>query len=588
MERPGTNALNTRMMRLFTPWELLHATITIGSYGKYYLCIVRLRYAILIAFLLLCRSVSAEERSKVDSLKSLLKTNIADTSRVNTLNALSAIYISIAPDTALKYAEHALNEAENAEWAKGFAEAYHGIGYAHYIQGNYEQCLLYWQKALESHEKQGNINGVSTSLGNIGIIYTIQDDFYNALEYYLMALKIDEELGNNNGIARHLGSIGIAYKNQGNYPKAIEYYFKALEMDQKLGNKRNIAAWLGNIGSVYNEQGDYPKALEYYFKGLKMDEEIGRNSGIASKLSNIGTIYQEQGDYPKALEYFIKALKMNREMGRKSGIAICLGNIGNVYKLQGDSATAASNEGRDLAMTDKYPKALEYYFKALKMREELGAKILIATVVGNIGSLYAKTGSFEKAEEYLKRSLNICDSVGALLYTKTFEQSLSNLYDTTGRYQLALEHYKKYSIAKDSMFNEEKSKDLGKLEARHEFETTEAERQRVEEEQAKQDAAAKSRRDNLQYSGILIFLVLVFAGVFLLGRFKIPIRLAEGMIFFAFLLFFEFMLVMLDSYIEDYSGGEPAYKLLFNAVLAGLIFPLHSLFETKLKKRLVR
>jgi len=125
------------------------------------------------------------------------------------------------------------------------------------------------------------------------------------------------------------------------------------------------------------------------------------------------------------------------------------------------------------------------------------------------------------------------------------------------------------------------------LEAKHEFETAELERKRVEQELAKEAAATESRRDNLQYSGILIFLVLIFAGVFMLGRFSIPIRLAEGMIFFSFLLFFEFTLVLLDPYIEAYSSGAPAIKLGFNAVLAGLIFPLHSIFENKFKRRMI-
>ena len=34
--------------------------------------------------------------------------------------------------------------------------------------------------------------------------------------------------------------------------------------------------------------------------------------------------------------------------------------------------------------------------------------------------------------------------------------------------------------------------------------------------------------------------------------------------------------------------GEPIYKLLLNALLAGLIFPLHAFFERALKKRLVK
>lgn len=165
---------------------------------------------------------------------------------------------------------------------------------------------------------------------------------------------------------------------------------------------------------------------------------------------------------------------------------------------------------------------------------------------------------------------------------------MSNLSIAKDDYKNALKYYKEQQEIEDSLFNEEKSKEIGKLEAKYEMEKKMQEEKLLAEEHARQEADKKSRRDNLQYSGILIFLVILGAGLMALGRFAIPIRLAEGMIFFSFLLFFEFMLVMLDPYIENYSGGEPAYKLLFNAVLAGLIFPLHSFFESKLKSKLAK
>jgi len=64
--------------------------------------------------------------------------------------------------------------------------------------------------------------------------------------------------------------------------------------------------------------------------------------------------------------------------------------------------------------------------------------------------------------------------------------------------------------------------------------------------------------------------------------------MTEGLIFFAFLIFFEFLLVLADPYIEGWSSGAPGIKLLFNAGIAALIFPLHSLFETKLKRKLAK
>ncbi|PCH87030.1 MAG: hypothetical protein COB88_06295, partial [Flavobacteriales bacterium] len=72
-----------------------------------------------------------------------------------------------------------------------------------------------------------------------------------------------------------------------------------------------------------------------------------------------------------------------------------------------------------------------------------------------------------------------------------------------------------------------------------------------------------------------------------LGFINVSERMAEGIIFFSFLILFEFLLVLADPYIEGWSGGAPGIKLLFNASIAAFIFPLHSLFERKLKTRFV-
>jgi len=49
------------------------------------------------------------------------------------------------------------------------------------------------------------------------------------------------------------------------------------------------------------------------------------------------------------------------------------------------------------------------------------------------------------------------------------------------------------------------------------------------------------------------------AGILAAGNLSVPVRLLEGLIFFTFLLFFEFTLVLLDPYIEQYNSGAPAY-----------------------------
>ena len=479
---------------------------------------------------------AAPNQNPVDSLIDVLTNTQGDTTHVLALNRLAFLLRNTDADSALHCAERALVLSKKLNWEAGMSKSFHILGIFNFRMGN---PLL-------------------------------------ALDYYGKALVINQRMDQQEGIAENLGNMGVAYRGLGNYPMALEYYFKALKINRELigtddENMAGIPRTLGNIGLVYWNQGDLEQALKYFFEALEMDKELGRNRGIASNYGNIGLVYNEQGDDIKALEYYLKALDLDEELGFTPGVATHLGNIGVLYDKRGE-----------------YEKALEYYSRAQEKCDEIGDKNSSCINLLNIGGLYILQEKYIEAEKTLLESLKSANEMEALNLLRQAEHQLSILYERTGDYQKSYEHYVLYSLAKDSLFNEQKSKELGKLEAKYEFETAEEERKRAEAEANKLASDQESRRNNLQYSGILIFIVLVFALVFALGRVSIPIRLAEGLIFFSFLLIFEFTLVLLDPYIEIYSSGAPAIKLAFNAVLAALIFPLHSLFETKLKDRLVK
>ena len=551
-----------------------------------------------IFFLLFCLASgnSSHGSPHIDSLLTLLKKDKPDTNKVNHLNALANLYISSEPKQALNYAQQALSLAKKINWKKGIANSFHIVGYYYYSQGDYPNTIDYWLKALKTREDLGDKNNISATLGNIGIVYRDQADYSKAIDYSFRALKMKEELGDKKDIANTLSNIGIVYWNQSNYPKALNNYFRALKMAEELGDKKGIAIILGNIGIVYRDQAHYPKALVYYFRALKIAEEHGYKQLQAITLGNIGLVYNGQNDYPKALDYYFRALKMAEELGNKNNIAVWLGNIGIVYTDQAD-----------------YPKALDYYFRALKMKEELGDKNGIAINLGNIGALYTTMGQettdkgqkkklFADAEKYLLDALTIDKEIGAQNYERQFEELLSTLYEKSNRPTLALEHFKKARTLKDTIFNEEKSKDIGKLEAKHDYEMTELKRKQQEEENQRQEAVTVGRRNKLQYSGIVIGLMFLFISIFLISKkfkktasifetdtihrneknYRRNVKIIEITLFISFLIFFEFISVLLDPFKEQLTGGAPLWKLLINAVVAGAIFPIHNLLERKL------
>ena len=480
-------------------------------------------------------------------------------------------------------------------------------------------------RALELIGEDGNRDerrefpNVTAKLFNtLGVIKWVQTDYVQALDYFEQSLEIREEEGDKLGMAASLNNIGNIYYPQAQYLRAMEYFWKSLKIREELDrstdsnvvmkNRKGMADANLNIGNVYYAQDDYENALKYYFIAVDLQEEITKwpdpmyaNQGkqaLALSLNNIGGVYLDQSKFPLGLEYFLKALNLREALGNKKGVAQSYSNIGSMYsKMYADYKSVEQNE-MDLPAASKWwattnpmellDTAMAYQQKALEISAELSDEYGMTFRLQGIAKIFYTKGKYKNAIEYYHRAVVLTDSIAALNINTDCHSGLANCYEKLGRHELALEHFKIYSMQKDSMFNEQKSKDLGKLEAKHEFETAETERARALEEKNQKENDKRQRRNNLQYSAILIFIVLLFAGVFALGRFSIPVRLAEGMIFFSFLLFFEFMLVMLDPYIDRVSGGAPAYKLMFNAILAGMIFPLHSLFEGKLKRRISR
>ena len=70
----------------------------------------------------------------------------------------------------------------------------------------------------------------------------------------------------------------------------------------------------------------------FYFAQLQLDfaKEKGQKKHIAKALNTQGVSFYMQGNYTKAIDYYTKSLKIREEIGDKKGIASSLNNIGGI------------------------------------------------------------------------------------------------------------------------------------------------------------------------------------------------------------------------------------------------------------------
>nr|MBK9653842.1 tetratricopeptide repeat protein [Bacteroidota bacterium] len=448
-----------------------------------------MRKNFLLTIYVLCFNFVFGQQQKIDSLTKLVKNYkpicnnlcIADSGMVKNLNELSFEIMYTNPDTALVLNIAALQLSQKINWPEGVGQCYNIFGSVHFVAGNFDSAIFYFNKALAhwtllaSQSNNKNIGAFkiqqAKALSNMGLVNWNKGEYKKAIDFYLEALPIFETLKDTGKMATVLGNIGLVCNDEGDFKNALDYYFKALKMNEATNDNIGIANMLANIGLVYNNLEEYSKALDYNKRALKVNEQNGNEYDAIKQYANIGMIYHAKSEefkkqekfaeadsnYTVALEFSFKSLRMATDAGYEELKANSLGYIAYIY---------SSNE--------EYAKAIDYNIQALKKEQELGNRNKVAFINGNLGSIFTKMKKYSEGEKYLLTALNISDSIGAVLLQRDNHESLSKLYEETHDYKKALWHHQKMLAARDSIFNEEKSKEFTRKEMQYEFEKKEA------------------------------------------------------------------------------------------------------------------
>ncbi|TAL62458.1 MAG: tetratricopeptide repeat protein, partial [Bacteroidetes bacterium] len=264
-----------------------------------------------------------------------------------------------------------------------------------------------------------------------------------------------------------LRNIGNVYKNSMfDLPKAMEYYQMSRKKSEETGDKLGLAASFLNIGIIYSDLSDYTKALEYQEKSLKMFREIKDEMGIGISLNNLGNTYKNQSNYSKALEYFQNSLAIQQVRKDTFEIMTCYNNIGTIYeKLL------------------NFSKATEYYETGLKYSKTINNTAGIIQSLAGMGNVMLSTDKQKEAEKYYTEVLSLATQSGDLFIQSEVTNSLKDIYEKQGRYKEALAMYDKHIVMRDSIFSQNKSKEIALRDAKYESDKREATMQAVAEEE---------------------------------------------------------------------------------------------------------
>jgi two-component system NarL family sensor kinase len=352
---------------------------------------------------LLCFSFfnSFAQRSKTDSLRTVVQHAKEDTNKVVALNLLCRqLYLTGKYDTAMICAQQAKSLSQKIEYSRGVGNSWNNMGNIYMLLGKYPQSLLCHKISLGIQTKINYRMGIASSHNNIGNISFYQGNYPEALMNYLEALKIYKAFDTVPAIRVNLASaynnVGNVYFVQKNYTNALTYYKNAKTIREEIGDQHGLAATCGNIGLIYYSLNNYGEALKYHFISLNIKKGIDDQNGMAASYGNIGAAYFAQGKYAEALENF------------SASAAACVANTSGISEVL---ANAYTNMGQVYIKQKKNSDALRYFNMSLVIGKQLNNKEVMKNIYDGLASADSALGNWASAFNHRKLFVQYRDSL---------------------------------------------------------------------------------------------------------------------------------------------------------------------------------
>lgn len=374
-----------------------------------------------------------------------------DTNYINIINDLAAEYLYSKTAQTYTYASEAIQLSTKLSYPKGETIATRVLGTYYILKGNFTLAESQLQKALSM-----------------------------ALKYGLK--QVEQKIYNN---------LGVLYSYTGDYDSALKNYFKSLQFSISAHDSINMALSYGNIAYFYNERGHYYKALDFLFKEQTIRRAIQQDNE-AVLYNTIGLVYKNIKKYDSALYYLNYALilaKSNEDKYVESAILV--------------------DEGGTYLALNELSKANTCFLKALSLQKSIDDEW---GMMGSYAGLCAMANLTKHPVEAIKWA-----KLGYALALKTnskqkivdFSGILYRNFEAQKRMPEAFQYLKIHKLYADSLFNDAKSKEIGRLEAAHAYD--EKENERIKLQKANEQVAHQQELKLLRNINILIVLAIAFA-----------------------------------------------------------------------------
>ena len=393
--------------------------------------------------------------------------------------------------------------------------------------------------------------------------------------FFLFA--VDNTKAKNDSIKNSIKNdlkLGYTYYAKSNHKEGLALFQRAYKNSKILKDEKLEALSLFNMANLIGSEGESEQSIIYFKQVIQIADKMNLNSLKSKTLNNLGVSYFKLNAFDKALNCFQENIRISKIINKPYGASLL--NIGEIYFNK-----------------KNYKEALKYYDLTMDLENKTSnRKYSMAILYYNYAQVYYQLKESKKALEYAKKSLDEAVNFNVISQKIDPANLLRNIYKEKKDFKNAIAMGDIVIAAKDSMKMMNAKEQISELKISHRLELEEQKRyyqQKEKKQKEKLENALllekKNRENRIQYTGIFIFIFLLFLFTAVGFTKNIPVKYIEGLMFFNFLLFFKFLFLFVDPLISPYPIlNTPLFTLFVNVILGLLVIPIHAFLESKLKR----
>lgn len=313
----------------------------------------------------------------------------------------------------------------------------------------FEEAMIHLEKAEKTAEKHFDTENLALVLNEEGYRARKENKFIEAIKYHGRALSLLENSKDTLLKINVLINLATDLRKVNFEERAYHYLVQAMELSEKTNNEANLARALHGIGNIHINLQEYDKALGYFYKTLAIEKKRKNKRGMDYVYSNLAEVYTLTKQFDSAQKYLSLTLELSKKLYGD--------NLGIKYNIAGHYFYYRKN----------YPKALEYFQKALEDTRRRNIERYAANSEIMMGKIYMHDGNNDRALNHIQAGLNLAKKIHSKENIVLGYDALIDLYSHTGDYKKALEYAKLKEVWKNNLLNNQTKQSIHVLEVLH-------------------------------------------------------------------------------------------------------------------------